>query len=122
MPIRGLFNENHNYYIKLFFENYNKTVRIVIYFLDNDKNIIGIKDAESDIKYGYSTFRDVNIFGPSYRYFFINIENVTIGERIIYNIYEPFNSNEYTYSFKFYENYNINELPHSYDIDNYDYE
>ena len=49
---KGLFKENNTYYIKLSFKNYYKMIRIIIYFLDNDKKIIKVEDTEKDIKYG----------------------------------------------------------------------
>ena len=118
----GLFKENNNYYIKLSFKDFNKMIRIVIYILDNNKNIIEVKELEKDIQYGYTSFRSGINYGPTYRFFFINIENVPINEMLAYNVFEPFNGNKYTYSYKFYENYNIIDLPNAFDIRHYDYD
>ena len=97
-------------------------VRIFLYFLDNIKYIIEVKDPFTKIKYDYTSVGNKGSWVPSYKYFYINIENVPINGLISYNIYEPFNSIKYKYSLKFYDNYNISELPKAYQIRNFDYE
>ena len=74
--------------------------------MDNYKNIIEIKDSETDIKYGYSNYK-----GLHSKYFFINIENVPVGGIICYTIFEPYNPLGYRKAIKYYDNYNISELP-----------
>ena len=78
-------------------------IRIVIYFLDNDKKIIRVEDTEKDIKYGYSSIKDINKLEPTYRFFFINIENLSLYDTISYNVFEPFNSNKYKCAYKYYK-------------------
>ena len=118
---KGVFIENNNYYIKLSFINYNKMMRILINILDKSSDIIEVKDPEADIKYGYLSFTSRLLYAPYYKYFFINIENVSI-ETLSYSIFEPCNPIEYSFSYKFYEHFNISELPNAYNIRGYDYE
>ena len=112
--------ENNKYYIKISIKNkgYN-IVRMVFYYLNNTKDIIEIKDSLTDIKYGYTAFKGINIYGPTYKYFFVNIENVPINGVISYSIYEPFISNNYKYSIKYYNDYNISKLPKGSEITDY---
>jgi len=77
-------------------------IRFVIYFLDNMKNIIPIKDHLTDIKYGDTSFNGVNIYGPVYFYFFINLEKASLNELIGYKIFDPFNSQKLKYAYKYY--------------------
>lgn len=55
------------------------------------------------------------------KYFFINIENISINGVISYSIYEPFISNNYKYSLKYYDDYNISELSKGSEISDYDF-
>ena len=96
-------------------------MRILINILDKSSDIIEVKDPEADIKYGYLSFTSRYRDAPYYKYFFINIENVSI-ETLSYSIFEPCNPNEYSFAYKFYEHFNISELPNAYNIRGYDYE
>ena len=115
-----LFNESDNYYINMTI-NTNKIVRIVLYYLNNNKYIIPVKDVLTDINYGYLSLHGVNIEVPDYKFFFINIENVPDGQLFGYHIFEQFNSNNYKIGLKYYEDYNISEMPYGYDIKDYYY-
>ena len=64
----------------------------------------------------------MNIYGPEYLYFFIDIENVPMNKLFGYHIYEPLNPNSYKIGIKFYEEYNISEMPYAYNIKDFDYE
>ena len=116
-----LFNESNNYYINITI-NTIQIVRMVLYYLDNNKHIIQVKDILTDLDYGYISFRGGNIYGPEYKYFFINIENVSMNQVFGYHIYEPCNSNSYKVRLKFYDDYNISKMPYAFDIKNYNYE
>ena len=117
------FEKNNNYYINISVNsNYNRMIRMGFYFLENDKDIIEIKDFNTDIKYVYTSYKYESFFNFTIKYFFINVENIASSGLIGYNIYDPFNSINYVYSLKLYNHYNISELPKSYEISDYDYE
>ena len=117
------FLENNNYSLNIIVNSNNdKLVRMLFYFLDNDKYIKEVKSNNVEIKYSYVGFRIQTLPVVTDRFFFINIENIPINELISYNIYEPFNPNYYQYSYKFYKDYNFSELPKKYQIENFDYE
>ena len=114
------FIENNSYYIKIRINSYlTHIIRFVLYFLDNMKDIVEIKDSLTDIKYGYS---DSGVSTKTIKYYFINIENVPINDFISYHIFEPFNKLFYKIYIKYYENYDINELPIGSEIKDFDYE
>ena len=117
-----LFIENNNYYIEISIKSHNEIVRMELYYLDNDKDIKEIKNHLTDIKCGYSCRKDDYYEHPTYKYYFINIENVSLYGSIGYHVYEPFIKDNYKYSvnLKYYWNYNISELPKGKDIKNYD--
>jgi len=115
------FEENNNYFINISVNSsYNRMIRMGFYFLEIDKDIIEIKDFNTDIKYIYTSYESLSSFTT--KYFFINVENITSSGLIGYNIYDPFNSIKYAYFLIFYEHYNINELPKGYEISDYDRE
>ena len=117
-----LFKENNNYYINISLINDNNNIiRIVLYFLDNDKDIIPIKDHLTDIQYGDTSFR-TNYYGSIDKYFFINIENLPLNSYFGYNIFDPFNYQGYRIATKFYDNYNISELKKGSDIRENEYD
>ena len=118
----GFFEKNNSYFIKLSFINTNKTIRILLYYFNNNKYIVEVDDPETVLKYGYTNFKNQYIYGEDDQYFFINIENVPLNDLIVYHIFEPFNSIRYRKSIKFYEDYNISELPISIDIKDFDYQ
>ena len=113
--------ENNDYYIKVSIKS-KYMIRFVIYFLDNMKNIIPIKDHLTDIKYGDTSFDGVNIYGPVYFYFFINLEKASLNELIGYKIFDPFNSQNLRYAYKYYSDYNISGLPRGNEINNFNYD
>ena len=116
------FIENNNYYINISVNSTNnRIVRLLFYLLDNDKDILEVKNNKSVLKYSYVSFISSSLYGVTNRAFFINIENITINELISYNIYEPFNQIKYRYSYKFYKDYNFSLLQKKDDIRNFDY-
>ena len=114
------FIENNSYNIKIRIKSYlTHITRFVLYFLDNMKDIIEVKDPLTDIKYGYT---DSGESSKTIKYYFINIENVPKNEFISYHIFEPFNTLFYKKYLKYYDNYDINELPTGFEIKDFDYQ
>ena len=72
---------NNNYFINISVNsNYYRMIRMGFYFLENDKDIIEIKDFNTDIKYASFSSKDRSIY--IIKYFFINVENITNTELI----------------------------------------
>ena len=118
--IKISFIKNNNYYVNISI-NSKSMNRMELYILDNDKGIRPIKDHLTDIKYADLSFKGEGISGPNYQYFFINIENLPDNGLMAYQIFDPFNSQKYIYKLKYYNNYNISELPRGSDIKDFDY-
>lgn len=55
-----------------------KWFRMAIYFLDNYKNIIEVKDYLKDIKPRNTGFKAGYTDEPTCKYYFLNIENISI--------------------------------------------
>ena len=106
-----LFKSGINYYIKLSIKS-SSFNRILFSFSENNKNIIKIS---GDFSYSYIRY-DIS------KYLFLNIGNIELNDVIAFNIVESSTFVDYKYSYKFYSHYDINELPNSEEIKDYDYE
>ena len=68
------FIENNDYYINISIHSINnRIVRLLFYLLDNDKDILEIKNNKSVLKYSYVSFISSSLYGTTNRAFFINI-------------------------------------------------
>ena len=106
-----LFKSGIDYYIKLSIKS-SSFNRILLSFSGNDKNITKIS---GDFSYSFIRF-DYS------KYLFLNIEKIELNDVIAFNIKESSTFVDYTYSYKLYSHYDINELPNSEEIKDYDYE